>query len=80
MASLPTLAYVYDPLSFAPFSITEAAEGVCRLVWVVDHSKPDARTTARLLRKFGPVVDSSALVANARPRLVSVRWMSRTSS
>ena len=59
MASLPALAYVYDPLSFAPLSITQAAEGVCRLVWVVDHSKPNAPTTARLLRKFGPVIDSS---------------------
>jgi biotin carboxylase len=58
-SSLPTLAYVYDPLSFAPLSITEAAEGICRLVWVVDYSKPDAATAARLLRKFGPVVDSS---------------------
>jgi D-alanine-D-alanine ligase-like ATP-grasp enzyme len=56
---LPTLAYVYDPLSFAPLSIVEAAEGVCRLLWVVDGSKPDAALTMRLLRKFGPVVDSS---------------------
>lgn len=56
-AALPTLVYVYDPLSFAPLSITEAAEGVCRLVWVVDHSQPRAPTTARLLRKFGPVID-----------------------
>src|SRR3954466_9254000 len=31
-------------------------------------------------RLAGPVVDSSALVANITPRLVSVRWMSRTSS
>lgn len=59
MASLPVLAYVYDPLSFAPLSIVEAAEGVCRLVWIVDGSKPDAKLMARLLRKFGPVIDSS---------------------
>lgn len=59
MTSLPTLAYVYDPLSFGPLSIIEAAEGVCRIVWIIDSSKPDAAVTARLLRKFGPVVDSS---------------------
>jgi glutathione synthase/RimK-type ligase-like ATP-grasp enzyme len=59
VTSLPTLAYVYDPLSFAPLSIAEAAIGVCRLLWIVDSSKPDAALTARLLRKFGPVVDSS---------------------
>ena len=59
MASLPKLAYVYDPLSFGPLSIAQAAEGICRLVWVVDYSKPEAASTARLLRKFGPVIDSS---------------------
>jgi biotin carboxylase len=59
VTSLPTLAYVYDPLSFGPLSIIEAAEGVCRIVWIIDSSKPDAAVTARLLRKFGPVVDSS---------------------
>lgn len=61
MTSLPTLAYVYTPLSFAPLSITEAADGVCRVLWIVDTSKPDAAITARLLRKFGPVVDTSEL-------------------
>jgi glutathione synthase/RimK-type ligase-like ATP-grasp enzyme len=58
-ASLPKLVYVYDPRSFAPLSITDAAEGICRFVWVVDFSKPGAASTARLLRKFGPVIDSS---------------------
>ncbi len=61
MTSLPSLAYVYDPLSFAPLSIVEAAEGVCRFIWIVDSSKTDVAITARLLRKFGPVVDSSGL-------------------
>jgi D-alanine-D-alanine ligase-like ATP-grasp enzyme len=61
VSSLPTLAYVYDPLSFAPLSIVEAAEGVCRLVWIVDSSKADAALEARLMRKFGPVIDSSGL-------------------
>lgn len=60
VTSLPTLAYVYDPLSFAPLSITEAAQGICQLVWIVDGSKPDATLTMRLLARFGPVVDSSA--------------------
>ena len=59
MASLPKLVYVYDPLSFGPLSITHSAEGVCRLVWVMDCSKPEAAATARLVRRFGAVVDSS---------------------
>ncbi len=54
---LPLLAYVYHPLSFAPLSITEAAAGVCGVLWLVDCSNSDAATTARLLRRFGPVVD-----------------------
>jgi biotin carboxylase len=58
-ASPPTLLYVYHPLSFAPLSITEAADGLCRFVWVADHSQPGAETMARLLRKFGPVIDSA---------------------
>jgi glutathione synthase/RimK-type ligase-like ATP-grasp enzyme len=59
VTSLPTLAYVYDPLSFAPLSVTAAAEGICRLLWIIDGSKPDAALSKRLLVKFGPVVDSS---------------------
>jgi len=59
--SLPTLAYVYDPLSFAPLSIVEAAEGICSFLWIVDSSKPDAALAQRLLRRFGPVIDSSSL-------------------
>lgn len=56
---LPKLVYVYDPESFAPLSITEAAQGLCRFVWVVDLSNPAAASTARLLRKFGPVIDAT---------------------
>jgi biotin carboxylase len=59
VASLPKLVYVYDPLSFGPLSLAEAAEGVCRLVWVMDCSKPETASTARLVRRFGPVIDSA---------------------
>ena len=61
MTPLPKLLYVYDPLSFAPLSITEAADGICQLIWVIDSSKPDSSTIARLLRKFGPVIDAFGL-------------------
>lgn len=59
--SLPLLAYVYDPQSFAPLSIVEAADGVCRMLWIVDSSKPNAALATRLLQKFGPVIDSLEL-------------------
>ena len=67
--ALPKLAYVYDPLSFAPLSITEAAQGICSLIWVVDRSKPEASNISKLLRRFGPVVDSSGLT----PELAAAR-------
>jgi hypothetical protein len=60
-ASLPGLAYVYHPKSFAPFSIVDAASGLCRLIWVIDSSDPDAVGMQRLLRRFGPVVDRGGL-------------------
>ncbi len=62
---LPKLAYIYHPLSFAALSITDAAAGLCSLLWVVDCSEPEAATMSRLLRKFGPVLDSSGLTVDA---------------
>lgn len=59
MSSPPTLAYVYNPLSFSPLSIVEAANGICGLVWIVDSSKPDAVPAIKLLSRFGPVIDPS---------------------
>ena len=41
-ASLPNLAYVYHPVSFAPLSIAESADGLCRMIWVIDSSDPAA--------------------------------------
>ncbi|MCL2514620.1 MAG: ATP-grasp domain-containing protein [Microbacteriaceae bacterium] len=63
-ARLPLLAYVYHPQSFAPLSIVEAAEGVCRLLWVVDGAHPDAAVMRRLLAKFGPVIDGAGATAD----------------
>lgn len=58
---LPTLAYVYHPLSFAPLSITEAAQDVCTIAWVIDSSEPEVAIIGRLLGKFGPVIDVAGL-------------------
>ncbi len=59
--SSPTLAYVYHPQSFAPLSIIEAARGICRMIWIIDSSDPDAVAMQRLLARFGPVVDAAGL-------------------
>ena len=69
-ASLPSLAYVYDSRSFAPLSVVEAADGLCRMIWVVDMSDPDAAAMERLLRRFGPVVDRDGLTVTDVAALV----------
>jgi biotin carboxylase len=56
-ASLPRLAFVYHPRSFAALSIAESARGLCELVWLVDTSDSRVGSTARLLARLGTVVD-----------------------
>jgi len=68
----PKLAYVYHPQSFAPLSIVEAADGVCRFIWIIDSSDPDAAAMQRPLRRFGPVVDAAGLTVDEVVALVSV--------
>jgi len=68
LASLPALAYVYHPQSFAPLSIVEAADGLCRIVWIIDSSNPEAAAMQPLLRRLGPVIDTAGLtVAQVSP-------------
>ncbi len=55
------LAYVYHPRSFATLLLSEAARGVCKLLWVVDTSNEEQASMQRLLRKLGAVVDISGL-------------------
>lgn len=38
-----------------------AAKGVCGLIWVIDSSDSDSVSMARLLKRFGPVVDVAGL-------------------
>jgi biotin carboxylase len=45
--------------------ITEAAAGICDLLWLVDGSLPEMRQMIDLLNRFGPVVDISGLDADA---------------
>jgi biotin carboxylase len=67
----PVLAYVYHPQSFAPLSIVAAAEGLCRIVWIIDGSDPDAVAMERLLRRFGPVVDAAGRTVDEVAALVA---------
>jgi biotin carboxylase len=67
---LPALAYVYHPQSFAPLSIVEAAGDLCRMIWVIDASDPEAASMQRLLRRFGPVIDAAGLTVEEVAALV----------
>lgn len=69
--TLPKLAYVYHPRSFATLSLAAAAAGVCDLVWVVDTSLSEVASMARLLRKFGPTVDVAGVTMDEAAALVA---------
>jgi biotin carboxylase len=75
---LPLLAIVYEGLDFEdpPLLFAEAAEGVCRLLWVLPRGELAGRATHRFLRGLGTVVDVSgatgaeaaAVLSAHRPR------------
>ena len=55
----PLLAVVYNPRSRPWSEIVDTASGLCRLLWVIDSSKPGVGVVASLLRKFGKVIDAA---------------------
>jgi biotin carboxylase len=55
---LPLLAIVHSAKSVSAFDLAAAAEGLCRVGFVVDGPE---RSMLRLLRHFGPVVDTAGL-------------------
>ena len=67
----PRLAYVYHPLSFAPLSITAAAQDICSLVWIVDSTEPGMVSVSRFLGRFGPVIDRAGLALGEVAALVA---------
>lgn len=57
--SKPRLGYVFHPQSFSTFSLLEAAQDLCELVWIVDSADDDAASMLPLLTRTGLVVDVS---------------------
>lgn len=57
----PTLALVYHPASFSVFQLMEAASGLCSVAWVVDDAVDDSAAAARVLGRFGTVIDVSGM-------------------
>jgi biotin carboxylase len=56
-----TLAVAYGPRSAPVMQLAEAAAGECDLVWLIDGRIEETQHTARLLTRFGPVVDIGGL-------------------
>jgi len=59
----PTVAVAYGTRSAPPVQVATAAAGVCDLVWLVDQRDARARDLARLLGRWGPVVEIGGLAA-----------------
>ncbi|MGD1051748.1 MAG: ATP-grasp domain-containing protein [Solirubrobacteraceae bacterium] len=72
--SPPRLAFVYHPWSFGVYELARAAEGVCRLVWIVDRSVAEVEAMVPLLLRLGEIVDvSGASVDEAARRVAASR-------
>jgi biotin carboxylase len=68
------MAFAYHPLSFGATDIARAAEGLCRLLWIIDTSVADSELMANLLRRLGSVVDvAGASPAQAAERIAAER-------
>ena len=74
-SGLPLLAVVFSPRSRPWREIVDAGGETCRFLWVLDTGVEGVDTTAKVLRRFGRVVDVAGrspeeivqLVSNERP-------------
>lgn len=55
------MAVGYGPRCVPVMQLTEAAAGLCELLWMIDGSLPEMHEMTELLHRFGPVVDVSGL-------------------
>lgn len=57
----PLLVVVHTPDAFSPLQIAEAADGICRFLWLIDGTARSDPGYRRLMSKFGPVIDHAGL-------------------
>lgn len=69
--SRPTLALVYHPASFSVFQLMEAASELCSVAWVVDTSLDGSADQARILSRFGEIIDVTGKDSEAAAAAVS---------
>ena len=55
------LVVVHTPDAFSPLQIAEAADGICRSLWIIDASARSDPGYRRVMSKFGQVIDHAAL-------------------
>jgi biotin carboxylase len=60
-AKRPLVAVGYGPRCVPVMQLTEAAAGVCELLWMIDGSLPEMQEMTELLNRFGPVVNIGGL-------------------
>ncbi len=70
-ADRPLLLVAYDGTSTSPFELADELAGLCDLAWLVDRADPTLGPLARLLPRYGPVIDRAGrteaeVVAEAR--------------
>ncbi|MGA7834253.1 MAG: hypothetical protein WCA31_03510 [Acidimicrobiales bacterium] len=70
----PLVAVGYGPRCVPVMQLTQAAAGLCDLLWMVDGSLPEMRQMTDLLNHFGPVVDVSGLDAEGILRELSAPY------
>lgn len=64
-AKRPLVAVGYGPRCVPVMQLTEAAAGLCELLWMIDGSLPEMREMTDLLNRFGPVVNIAGLGVDA---------------
>lgn len=57
----PLVVVGYGPRCVPVMQITQAAEDVCDLLWMIDGSLPEMQQMTDLLNRFGPVIDINGL-------------------
>ena len=57
----PLVAVGYGPRCVPVMQLSEAAAGVCELLWMVDGALPEMREMTELLNRFGAVVNVAGL-------------------
>ena len=55
------LVVPYDAATTSVFAVSEAADDLCDIVWLVDFAEPGMDQAARLMRRIGTVVDITGM-------------------